>query len=160
MSIDRGINKCGTCIQWNITQSLKSERTPLAATWMGLDIVVLSEVSQREGEMAHDIPYMWSLKRNNANDLIYETETDSQTREQTYRCQWGKNGGRRWELGIGMYTLLYLEWIHNKDLLYSTRNSGQWHMAAWMGGELRGEWIHVYVWLSPFAVYLKLSQHR
>ena len=22
-----------------------------------------------------------------------------------------------------------------------------------------GEWIHVYVWLSPFAVQLKLSQH-
>ena len=25
------------------------------------------------------------------------------------------------------------------------------------GRELGGEWIHVYVWLSPFAVYLKLS---
>ena len=24
---------------------------------------------------------------------------------------------------------------------------------------LRGEWIHVYVWLSPFAVHLKISQH-
>ena len=22
-----------------------------------------------------------------------------------------------------------------------------------------GEWIHLYVWLSPFAVYLKVSQH-
>ena len=22
-----------------------------------------------------------------------------------------------------------------------------------------GEWIHVYIWLSPFAVHLKLSQH-
>ena len=22
-----------------------------------------------------------------------------------------------------------------------------------------GEWIHVYVWLSPFAVHLRLSQH-
>ena len=26
-------------------------------------------------------------------------------------------------------------------------------------GILGGEQIHVYVWLSPFAVYLKLSQH-
>ena len=31
--------------------------------------------------------------------------------------------------------------------------------AAWMGGEFGGECIHVYVWLSPFAVHLKLSQH-
>ena len=29
----------------------------------------------------------------------------------------------------------------------------------WMGGEFGGNWIHVYVWLSPFTVHLKLSQH-
>ena len=29
--------------------------------------------------------------------------------------------------------------------------------AAWMGGEFGGEWILVYVWLSPI-VHLKLSQ--
>ena len=38
-------------------------------------------------------------------------------------------------------------------------NSVQCHMVAWVGGELGGEWIHVYVWLSPFAVHMKLSQH-
>ena len=26
-----------------------------------------------------------------------------------------------------------------------------------MGGEFGGEWIHVYVWLSPFVVHLQLS---
>ena len=26
-------------------------------------------------------------------------------------------------------------------------------------GQLWGEWIHVYVYLSPFAVHLKLSQY-
>ena len=26
-------------------------------------------------------------------------------------------------------------------------------------GVFGGEWIHEYVWLSPFIVYLKLSQH-
>ena len=49
--------------------------------------------------------------------------------------------------------------ITSKDLLYSTGNSAQCHVAAWMGGEFGGEWIHVYVWLSRFAVHLKLSQH-
>ena len=58
-----------------------------------------------------------------------------------------------------MYTLLYLEWITNKNLLYSTWNSAQCCMAAWMGGEFEVEWIYVYVWLSPLAVHLKLSQH-
>ena len=74
-------------------------------------------------------------------------------------------GGEGWregivrECGIDMYTLLYLKRITNKDLLYSTRHSAQCYAAAWMGGESGGERIHVYVWLSPFAVHLKLSQH-
>ena len=61
---------------------------------------------------------------------------------------------------MGLYTLLYLKWITNKGLLYSTGNSGQCYVAGWMGGEFGGEWIHVYVRLSPFAVHLKLSQDR
>ena len=45
-------------------------------------------------------------------------------------------GGEGWEEGIvrqfGMvvYTLLYLKWMTNKDLLYSTGNSAQCYVAA------------------------------
>ena len=42
---------------------------------------------------------------------------------------------------------------------YSTGNSAQSYVAARMGREFGREWIHVYLWLSPFAVHLKLSQH-
>ena len=58
-----------------------------------------------------------------------------------------------------MYTLLYFKGIINKVLLYSTGNSIQCCVAPWMGAESGREWIHVYVWLSPFTVHLKLSQH-
>ena len=54
-----------------------------------------------------------------------------------------------------MYTLVYLKWIANKDLLHTTWNSAQCHVAACMGRGFGGEWIHVYGWLSPFAVHLK-----
>ena len=46
--------------------------------------------------------------------------------------------GEGWEEGIvrefrmDRYTLLYLKWIMNKDLLYSTGNSTQCYMAAWI----------------------------
>ena len=43
-----------------------------AATWMDLETV-----TPREGEISDDIPYMWNLKRNDTNELIYKTETDS-----------------------------------------------------------------------------------
>ena len=66
-------------------------------------------------------------------------------RELTYGC-WGEGWGEGIvrELGGVMYTLLYLKQIANTDLRYSTRNSAQRYMAAWMGGEFGGEWIHVY----------------
>ena len=41
--------------------------------------------------------------------------------------------------------------------MHSTGNSAQWYVAAWMGGEF-GENGQVNVWLSLFAVHLKLSQ--
>ena len=36
------------------------------------------------------------------------------------------------------YTLLYLKWVTNKDLLDSTGNSAQCYLAAWMGGQFCG----------------------
>ena len=56
-------------------------------------------------------------------------------------------------------TLLYLKWITNKGLLYSTENSAQYHVAAWMGREFAGKQTPVYVWPRPFDVRLKVLQH-
>ena len=30
----------------------------------------------REREMSYDIPYMWNLRRNDTNELIYKIQTD------------------------------------------------------------------------------------
>ena len=83
-------------------------------------------------------------------------------REWTYGC-WGwqgRNGeGIVREFEMDIYTILCLKWITNKNLLYSTWNSAQCYVAGWMRVEFGGEWVHVYVWLSPLAVHLKLSQH-
>ena len=61
---------------------------------------------------------------------------------QIYSCHRGKIAR---EFGIVMCTLL---WVTNKDLLYRSGKSAQCYVVAWIGREFRGEWIHVYVWLS------------
>ena len=60
---------------------------------------------------------------------------------------------------MDMDTLLYLKRMASKDLEYSAGDSAQSSGAACMGGESGGEWVLVYVCLSPFAVHLKPSQH-
>ena len=54
------------------------EIMPFAATWMTWRLsVILNELkSDRERETSLD---MRNLKRNDTNELIYQTETDSQT---------------------------------------------------------------------------------
>ena len=49
---------------------------PFAATWMDLETVILSEV--RERQISYDITYMWNLKKDGTNELIYKTEIESQ----------------------------------------------------------------------------------
>ena len=43
----------------------KNEIMPFAATWMDLEIFILSEESQtnRERQISSDIVYMWNLKK-------------------------------------------------------------------------------------------------
>ena len=40
-----------------------------------------------------------------------------------------------WEFGIDIYTLLCIKQVANKDLLYSTGNSTQYFVMAYMGKE-------------------------
>ena len=47
------------------------------ATCVDLQIIILPEV--REKQISYGITYMWNLKKNYTNELIYKTETDSQT---------------------------------------------------------------------------------
>jgi len=53
----------------------------------------------------------------------------------------GRNGGEEIvrEFPKVVYTVLYLKWIINKDLRYSTWNSARCYLEAWTGGEFKGE---------------------
>ena len=54
-----------------------NEIMPIAASWIKLEIVILSEVSQTKANIA----YRWNLKQqqqNGTNELAYKTEIESQ----------------------------------------------------------------------------------
>ena len=65
-------------------------------------------------------------------------------REQTRGCQGGRGGGgMECKFGISRYKLLYIEWINNKVLLYSTGNCIQYPVINHNGKEYEEEYIYV-----------------
>ena len=44
---------------------------------MDLEIIILSK-PERERQISYDITYMWNLKKNDTNELIYTTEIGPQ----------------------------------------------------------------------------------
>ena len=47
----------------------------------------------------------------------------------------GVGGGMEWEVGVSKCKLLYIEWINNRVLLYSTDNYIQYPMISHNGKE-------------------------
>ena len=91
MSLDRGMDKedvVHTHTMELYSAIKKNEIRSFAAMWMDLESVILSK-SDQEGKISYDIPYMWNLKINDTNELIYKTGL-----ENTLMAARRKNGGR------------------------------------------------------------------
>ena len=67
----------------------KNKIMPFAATWMDLEILILSEDSQ----ISYDSTYRWNLKTNE-NELIYKQKQTHEHREQIHGYQRRKRGKR------------------------------------------------------------------
>ena len=81
----------------------KNEIMQFAATWTQLDILKLSEVSQKKKDKYHMITHMGNLTYA-TNEPIYKTEADSQTwRTDLWLPRW-RGKGVRW---TGIWGLVY-----------------------------------------------------
>ena len=62
MSVDRGMDKKGVCIHTMEYYSAirKNEIMPFAATWVDLEIIILSN---SERQISYDMTYLWNLKK-------------------------------------------------------------------------------------------------
>ena len=80
---------------------IKKNKTPFAAAWMQVEIIMLSEVSQKEKDKYRKIiTFVWNLKYG-INEPIYKTETDSQTQKtDLWLPRRGLQGGMNWKFGV------------------------------------------------------------
>ena len=79
MSVHGWIDKEDVVHRYNgiLLSCKKNEIMPFAATWMDLQMIILSEVRKRKTNTIW-YHFMWNLKYD-TDELTYETETDSHT---------------------------------------------------------------------------------
>ena len=149
MLIDRGLDKEDVVHIYNgILLSHKKERNNAICNNMDgpTDYHTKRSKSDRERQIWYDITYMWNLKYD-TNELIYETEIDSQTWRTDLWLPRGKEGGTVcWEFGISRCKLLYIEWINNKEILCSTGNYIQYLVINHNGKKIKNIYI-MYNWI-------------
>ena len=70
---------------------------PFAAKWMQLEVIILSEISQKDRQLPY-ITYTWNLKYD-TNEHIYEAETDTESRLVVAK---GERVGEEWAESLGL----------------------------------------------------------
>ena len=112
----------------------KNEMMPFAKTWMNLETVVRSKVSQKE----RDKCYMISLLTQ-TNLSARQRQTQRHREYILVVAKEEREGRKDWESGIRRCKLWYIGWINNKDLLCSTRNDIQHPVISHNGKEYEKE---------------------
>ena len=94
MSINKGMDKDVVHVYNGILNIKKNEIMPFAATWLDLEIIILSEVSQTVKDK-----HICRILKKDTNELICRTETDSKALRNmvTKGDRWG------WGDGLGVW---------------------------------------------------------
>ena len=73
--------------------AIKKNEIPFAATWMDSQIIILSEVNQKDKDRYLMISLIYGIKKYDTNELIDKTETDSQIQKTNLQLPKGKGDG-------------------------------------------------------------------
>ena len=86
----------------------KNKIMSFAATWMQLEIIILSEVKSKR-QIPYDITSMWNLNYD-TNEPTYDIDIDSDITVQTWSCQ-AEGNGKEGRIGslISRCKLLHIE---------------------------------------------------
>ena len=107
----------------------RNETGSFAETWMDLETVRQSEVSQTEKNKYHILTHICGIWKNWYRQSYLQSrnrDTDVENRHMDTKEEKGE-GGMNWEIGTDIYTLLILciKQITNENLLYSPGNCTQ-----------------------------------
>ena len=119
----------------------KNEIMPFVATWMDLEIIIVSEINQRKTNIPYHL-YIASKKMIQLNLFTKQKQTQSLRMEPLVTSEEGSGVGRDWEFGSNMYTL-YLKYITNKDVLQTAQRMLLNAVITQIGKAFEKEWTYV-----------------
>ena len=96
-----GKRRCGTYIQWNITQPLKrNDIGSFVETWMDLETVIQSRVSQKEKNKYRILMHVCGTQKNGTDEQGWRAEVETQLQRTNVWTPRGENRCGEWdELG-------------------------------------------------------------
>ena len=113
----------------------RRKKLPSAATWMGPEIIILSEVSQKQKDEYHMISLTRGIQNMTQMNLTMNQKQTQRQRADLWLLRgegWGRDGLGAWGQEVKP---LYREWVNNMVLLYSSANCVQYTMINHDGKE-------------------------
>ena len=126
-STDEWIKKMWYIYTMEYYSSIKRKKIgSFVETWMDLETVIQSEVSQNEKNKYCNInTYMWNTEKWYRWTSLQGRNRDTDVENKRMDTKGESGGGvcvKNWEIGIDIYTLICIKWITNKNLLYKKIN--------------------------------------
>ena len=102
---------------------------PFVETWMDLETVIQSEVSQKQRNKYRILMHICGTQKNGTDEPVCRAEIETKMQRTNVwtpkgeSCGGGGSGGgvMNWEIGIDTYTLLCIKLMTNKNLLYKNK---------------------------------------
>ena len=123
---------------------------PLAVTWMDLEMIIPSEVSQTEKNKYHMIiTYMWNLK-NSTDELTYKTENDSETQETNLWLPKGKVE-RKDKLELWHYHIYTIIYKMHKQQGPTIQHRELYSISSTVMEKNKKEYIFIYIYIHMYV---------
>ena len=94
----------------------RNEIGSFVETWMDLQTVIQSEVSQKEKNKYRILMHICGTQKNGTDEPVCRAEIETQMQRTS------RNRDTDVEIGIDIYTLICIKWVTNKNLLYNKIN--------------------------------------
>ena len=93
----------------------RNEIESFVETWMDLETVIQSEVSQKEKNKYRILTHICGTQKNDTDELVCRAEIETDVENKRMDPKVGGGGGMNWEIGIDIHTLICIKWITNKN---------------------------------------------